>query len=36
VINTFFTDLRNALVGTAIFALGVPVYYFWRGRKSRT
>jgi basic amino acid/polyamine antiporter, APA family len=35
VLNTFFADTRNALIGTAIFALGVPVYYFWRwlGRK---
>jgi APA family basic amino acid/polyamine antiporter len=31
VLNTFFADTRNALIGTAIFALGVPVYYFWRG-----
>ncbi|HSS77483.1 MAG TPA: amino acid permease [Thermoanaerobaculia bacterium] len=30
VLNTFFADTRNALIGTAIFALGVPVYYFWR------
>jgi APA family basic amino acid/polyamine antiporter len=35
VINTFFTDPRNAFVGTGIFALGVPVYYFWRGRQGR-
>src|SRR3954463_245118 len=32
VLNTFFADTRNALIGTAIFALGVPVYYFWRGQ----
>jgi APA family basic amino acid/polyamine antiporter len=30
VVNIFFTDTRNALMGTAIFALGVPVYFFWR------
>lgn len=30
VLNTFFADTRNALIGTAIFLLGVPVYYFWR------
>ncbi|HSS52265.1 MAG TPA: amino acid permease [Thermoanaerobaculia bacterium] len=30
VLNTFFADTRNALIGTAIFVLGVPVYYFWR------
>lgn len=32
VINVFFTDLTNALLGTAIFALGVPVYFLWAGR----
>ena len=30
VINVFFTDLHNALMGTAIIALGVPVYFVWR------
>jgi APA family basic amino acid/polyamine antiporter len=34
VLNTFFADTRNALIGTAIFALGVPVYYFWRGART--
>jgi basic amino acid/polyamine antiporter, APA family len=37
VVNIFFTDTRNALMGTAIFALGVPVYLLWRafgGRKD--
>jgi basic amino acid/polyamine antiporter, APA family len=29
VFNTFFTDLRNAVIGTLIFLLGVPVYFFW-------
>lgn len=32
VINIFFTDTQNALIGTAIFALGVPVYFLWRRR----
>jgi APA family basic amino acid/polyamine antiporter len=32
VLNIYFTDTRNALVGTAIFLLGVPVYFFWRRR----
>jgi APA family basic amino acid/polyamine antiporter len=31
VLNTFFADTRNALIGTAIFAAGVPVYFLWRG-----
>ena len=35
VINIFFTDSRNAFMGTAIFALGVPVYYVWRKTASR-
>jgi APA family basic amino acid/polyamine antiporter len=35
VINIFFTDSRNAFMGTAIFALGVPVYYFWRRTAPR-
>jgi len=34
VINIFFTDTRNALIGTFIILLGVPVYFFWRGRQS--
>ncbi len=36
VLNTFFADTRNALIGTAIFALGVPVYFFWRTAPRRT
>jgi APA family basic amino acid/polyamine antiporter len=32
VLNIYFTDTRNALIGTGIFLLGVPVYYFWRRR----
>ena len=35
VINIFVTDTLNALMGVAIFALGVPVYFFWRGRQTR-
>jgi APA family basic amino acid/polyamine antiporter len=34
VVNIFFTDTMNALMGVAIFALGVPVYFFW-GRRNR-
>ena len=33
VVNTFFADTHNALIGTAIFAAGVPVYFLWRGRQ---
>jgi len=33
VLNTYFADTRNALIGTAIIAAGVPVYFLWRGRK---
>jgi len=33
VVNTFFADTWNALIGTAIFAAGVPVYYLWRALK---
>jgi len=35
VVNIFFTDTLNALMGVAIFALGVPVYFFWRARGGR-
>ncbi|HBL25499.1 MAG TPA: hypothetical protein DD490_01550 [Acidobacteria bacterium] len=32
VVNTFFADTGNALIGTAIFAAGVPVYFLWTAR----
>jgi APA family basic amino acid/polyamine antiporter len=35
VLNIFFTDTRNALMGTAIFALGVPVFLVWRALGRR-
>jgi basic amino acid/polyamine antiporter, APA family len=35
VINIFFTDTANALMGVAIFALGVPVYFLWRRRSVK-
>jgi APA family basic amino acid/polyamine antiporter len=34
VFNTYFADTRNALIGTAIIALGVPVYFVWSRRRS--
>lgn len=34
VFNTYFADTRNALIGTAIIALGVPVYFIWSGRRK--
>lgn len=34
VLNTFFADTHNALIGTAIFAAGVPVYFLWRRRQK--
>ncbi|HYU33227.1 MAG TPA: amino acid permease [Thermoanaerobaculia bacterium] len=33
VVNTYFADTRNALIGTAIFAAGVPVYFLWRAQR---
>jgi basic amino acid/polyamine antiporter, APA family len=35
VLNIYLTDTRNALMGTGIFLLGVPVYFVWRGRRVR-
>jgi APA family basic amino acid/polyamine antiporter len=32
VVNTFFATPGPALVGTALIAAGVPVYYVWKGR----
>lgn len=38
VINTFVADPRNALVGTGIILLGVPVFFLWKrsARAGRT
>jgi APA family basic amino acid/polyamine antiporter len=30
VINTFVSDTRNALIGSAIIGLGVPVFFAWQ------
>ena len=36
VLNTFVTDTRNAVIGTAIIALGVPVFFIWkRSRRAK-
>jgi APA family basic amino acid/polyamine antiporter len=35
VANLFFTATRDALLGTAIMLLGVPVYLFWRAAGRR-
>ena len=34
VVNLFFTGLSDALAGTAVLALGVPVYFLWRAAGS--
>jgi basic amino acid/polyamine antiporter, APA family len=38
VVNLFFTGLADALAGSAVMALGVPVYFAWRalGRRRRS
>jgi APA family basic amino acid/polyamine antiporter len=36
VFNTFVTDTRNAVIGTAIIGLGVPVFFLWkRSRRAK-
>ena len=35
VINTFIADTQNALIGTAILSLGVPVFFLWSRAKPR-
>jgi APA family basic amino acid/polyamine antiporter len=35
VFNIFFTDTHNALMGSAIIALGVPVFLLWRAAGPR-
>lgn len=35
VANTFITDRWNAVIGTAIMALGVPVFFLWKRIGSR-
>jgi len=32
VVNLFFTESKNALLGTAVMLLGIPVYFLWRRR----
>jgi APA family basic amino acid/polyamine antiporter len=34
VFNIYFTNTLNALIGTGIFLLGVPVYFLWRRRPA--
>ena len=36
VINTFVTDLFNAMMGTVILAVGVPVFWLWQRRRAGT
>ena len=33
--NLFFTETRDALLGAAIVAAGVPVYFLWRAAGRR-
>jgi basic amino acid/polyamine antiporter, APA family len=35
VANMFIADPRNALIGSAIIALGVPVFFVWRSLSAR-
>jgi APA family basic amino acid/polyamine antiporter len=35
VANMFIADTRNALIGSAIIAAGVPVYFAWQGWRGR-
>ena len=35
VANTFVSDRKNALIGSAIVALGVPVFFAWRWWTAR-
>lgn len=35
VANTYITDLNNALIGTAILAIGVPVFLIWQRTTRR-
>src|SRR5215813_14717083 len=34
VVNQVLADLRNSLIGLAVVALGLPVYYFWLRKPS--
>ncbi len=36
VLNTFVADPRNALIGSAIILLGVPVFFLWKRGHGRT
>jgi len=36
VVNIFFTGLRDALAGTAVLLLGIPVYFLWRKLGTRS
>jgi len=36
VLNTFVADPRNALIGSGIIAVGVPVFFLWRRRAAVT
>jgi APA family basic amino acid/polyamine antiporter len=36
VANMFIADQRNAVIGSAIIGLGVPVFFAWRWWSART